>query len=195
MLKIKPDCVALVNILTDLCKFGNVGLLWYFPSRILETITIKGGVMSEQDETVKDKTRFTLYERLNVLEYGWGVSPELFGDVGVNIYDFQAHNYVYFLDHVTSKEELIRGLRELSPLADDALDVAEKMDDRAFARFKHALKRERSPVYGDGRNSMPLRYGVLLLPRRFLEALPLTEEYDVSLGVVLIRIMEKQSRP
>ena len=157
--------------------------------------------MSEQDETVNNKTRFTLEERLGDEgdEYepivDWKVSPELFGDVGVNIYDFQAHNYVYFLDHVTSKEELIRGLRELSPLADDALDVAEKMDDRAFARFKHALKRERSPVYGDGRNSMPLRYGVLLLPRRFLEALPLTEEYDVSLGVVLIRIMEKQSRP
>lgn len=160
--------------------------------------------MSEQDETVKNKTRFTLEERLDVEEEyetagQWRVSPKLFGDVGVNIYDFQAYNYVYFIDHVTSKEELVRGLRELSPLADDALEIAERMDDLAFVQFKLALKRERSSVERDGRSSMPLRlplrYGVLLIPKRFFEALPLSEKYEVPLGAVLIRIMEKELKP
>ncbi|MBI2033958.1 MAG: hypothetical protein HYT13_02575 [Candidatus Liptonbacteria bacterium] len=138
--------------------------------------------MSELGQPVPDKTRFTLDERLDEI-FEWVLSCELFGE-GLDVDDFQEDNYTYFLDHVTSKEELVRGLRELSPLLDDALDVAEQMDDKAFTEFKLALKRER--------DDMPSRYLVLLIPKRFLEAMLIAKEFKVCLGVCMIRIMEDE---
>lgn len=133
--------------------------------------------------------RVTIRERLD--EHPWKLSEDLFGNVGAEIYDFLMENYVYFLDHAGSLADLKRGLWELRPLFDDALDVAEQMNDRDFKKFKLALCYERELAKGiEGRSKMPARYLVLLFPRRLVKAFPLAEQALVPLGVALIRVAE-----
>ena len=136
------------------------------------------------------------YERMCLKLYeGWHLSPRLFDyDVGSDIHDFEMSSYVYFLDHVRSKEDLLQGLHELSPLADDALAVAERMSDQNFIDFKLALIREKQITSGGLtlESCMPKRFDHLVLPKRFLKVLlsGIPEKFEVCLGVALVRCVE-----
>ncbi len=122
--------------------------------------------------------------------YFWP-SKELFGDVGADINDFQLFNYTYFLDNVRSLQDLLKGLEELSPFADDALDVARSMTERDFCDFKLALAHER----WQGESRMPERFFHLLIPDKFIAGQPIAEKFEAPLGAVLIRIMEIEAEP
>ena len=143
-----------------------------------------------------EKPRWTLTERLETPEGGWTLSRALFGDVGADIYDFEMFNYVYLLDHATSREALVNGLRELSPLADDALDIAEQMTEGDFYDFKIALAHERGiSARGDGESKMPDKYYALILPERLITAIGLAQKAEVPLGAAIIRMMEFEKKP
>ena len=115
-----------------------------------------------------------------------GVSRELFGDVGCDINDFELFNYVYFLDNVKSLRDLLKGLEELSPLADDALEVAKLMTEQDFWNFKRTLVYERKQK----ESRMLQKFFHLLIPDRFLAGQQIAKKARVPLGAVLIRIME-----
>ncbi len=117
--------------------------------------------------------------------YDWP-SRELFGNRGCDINDFELFNYTYFLDNVKSLEDLLKGLEELSPFADDALEVAELMTERDFCDFKLALVHERKRE----ESYMPERFFCLLIPDRIFAAQPIAEMFKVPLGAALIRIVE-----
>ena len=141
-----------------------------------------------------NKTRTTAQERLKEDAEEWQLSRRLFGkDAGYDINDLEEASYVYFLDHVQSHDDLIAGLRELSPLADDALEVAERMSNRDFSKFKLALARERE-CHGQGEESaFPAKYRILVLPRRFIQGSVLAEQFAAPLGAVLVRMLELES--
>ncbi len=131
---------------------------------------------------------------------GWHLPKEAFGDMGpINVndmIDFEMKDYVYFLDHVATRADLIAGLALLSPFADDALSRAEVMSDDEFVEFKKLLPAERQSSLSDGANILPERYLVLVLPERFLAALMLNERAGCSLGMTMLRIMEyEQDNP
>jgi len=139
------------------------------------------------------------YERmLSKLENGpWYLSPRLFGnDLGTrDIYDFEFGSYIYFLDHTKSVNDLIEGLRELSPFADDALAVAECMSEQDFINFKLALVRERKIAKGEAEgleSCMPRRFDPVVLPKRILDIQlrGITKKAEVALGVALVRSLE-----
>ncbi len=94
--------------------------------------------------------------------------------------------YVSFLDKVSSLEDLVRGLTELSPFADDALVVVKSMGESDFCTFKLALPSEHR---GDERK-LPERFGNILLPDRFIQAIILSEKAGAPLGATLVRILE-----
>jgi len=139
-----------------------------------------------------EKKRWTISERLEIDQAGedrgtlWILSERLFGGM-TEINDFEASHYNYFLDHVSSLNELITGLQELSPLADNALSIAENMNEREFQRFKSALKKERNREFT---SALPKKFGPLLLPNNFISATMLAEKYEVALGVALIQLAE-----
>ncbi len=96
--------------------------------------------------------------------------------------------YVRFLDSVTTREELVEGLRELSPFADDALAAAERMTPEEFSDFKMRLSLERK-----GEDSeMPLAFTPILLPDRFLPAISLAQKAAAPLGTTLVRLLEHE---
>ena len=144
------------------------------------------------------KTRWTLQERWDNYPNtdGWWLSSKLFYDETydgmLDIHAFEICNYNNLLDNAKSLQDIIDGLRELSPLADDALEVVESMNDNDFYNFKLALAYERRSAELDDESKMPRRYNPLLIPERFLSAGYLTKEFDVTLGVALIRIMEEE---
>ncbi len=102
------------------------------------------------------------------------------------IYEFEMSDYVYFLDHSESRAELLKGLTELSPFADEALEVAHSMSESDFSDFKLALPSERR---GEG-GTMPQKYVSLLLPTRFFPALLLARKLATTLGTTLVRLCE-----
>lgn len=110
-----------------------------------------------------------------------------FGDGNCEINDFGTEDYVYFLNNVKTLEEMIEGFRHLSPLADDALSAAKSMNGADFQRFKKALAYERRQ---DEKRRMPKKYLSLVLPERFLDGYVLAEEFRVTLGTALIRLVE-----
>ena len=116
----------------------------------------------------------------------WQVSRELFGNTGADINDFELFNYAYFLDNAKSLEDLVRGLEELSPLADDALDIARTMTERDFCDFKLALVHERKQE----ESRMPEKFVRLLLPDNFMIGQPMAEKFEVPLGAAVIRLIE-----
>ncbi len=122
----------------------------------------------------------------------FALPKELFGEnVGIDMNDFDMHGYIYFLDNVKSLVNLREGLEHLSPLADDALAIAEKMSERDFLRFKKALVHERKAYESDLYYSrMPRKYQPIVIPQRFFYAIMMAEEFKTPLGVVLIRIAE-----
>lgn len=134
---------------------------------------------------MNEELKVRLFERI---DDGWYLSSELFGDKGADIYDFQIENYIHFLANVESREDLIRGIRELNPLLelDGTLEVAENMTDEEFSRFKELLKLERCQE----ESKMSKKYYNLLLPKIFIIALPLAEKTEVPLGTALIRVLE-----
>jgi len=117
----------------------------------------------------------------------WNLSRDLFGDVGADINDFEAYNYIYFLDNVKSIEDLLEGLCQLSPLADDALEVAEHMDQQDFYEFKLALAYERRQD-----SKLPNKYSALVIPNWFIYAIPVTDKCKIPLGAALIRVIESE---
>ena len=140
--------------------------------------------------------RITIKERLEMEfdreeGYPWKLSADSFGDVGADINDFMMENYVYFLDNVKSLDDLRRGLIELRPLFDDALEVAEQMSIRDFSKFKRALRREHELSKGkEGKSIMPAKYGVILFPKLLVLSSELAEKALVPLGAALIRMAE-----
>ncbi len=121
---------------------------------------------------------------------GWGLSADLFGEEML-VADFSPVRWVYFLDHIGSIRDLVRGLEELSPLADDALLVAQAMNEQEFAEFKLALARERRVATGEiGESNFPSKYLLLLYPALFMPASMLAQQFHVCLGASLIRMVE-----
>ena len=135
-------------------------------------------------------SKTTFDERVKISFYSWEISSRLFGDTGCNIYDFDESNYKYFLDNVRSLEDLMLGLYQLSPFADDALDVASLMTEDDFLNFKIALARERHSAKEDEDSVFPSQYDALLVPEKFLSAALITQEFQAPLGVALIKFME-----
>ncbi len=134
--------------------------------------------------TLEEKTK--LMQKLDEDSPPWNLSSDLFGNVGVDINDFETHNYTYFLDNVKSLEDLLEGLNQLSPFADDALKVAESMNQQDFCEFKLTLAYERRMED----SKMPKRYITLALPKWFLYSIPLADKAIVPLGATLIRLIE-----
>lgn len=147
----------------------------------------------ENNIAVTHKRR-TIQEQFADGAEGWTLSGQLFGNTRYcDIHDFEEEDYIYFLDHVRSRDDLLTGLCELSPFADDALDIAERMNDQDFYRFKLALACERGRARreeGAGESVLPKKYGKVVLPTSFLKAHFLAEKFAVSLGVALIRMFE-----
>jgi len=121
----------------------------------------------------------------------WSLSYDLFGDFGIDIYDFNMNDYNFFLDNVSSLEDLLKGLEQLSPLADDALEIAKQMANPDFYKFKKALQYERQHYKRQEKVSkMPSRYYALLIPNWFVYALPIADKCKIPLGGALIRCIE-----
>ena len=136
---------------------------------------------------ITQEQKSKLEKKLN--EYWWGLPKELFGgDAGVDMHDFELYNYRFFLDDVKSVNQLLEGLQHLSPLADDALVVVEKMKEQDFLIFREALQYERKMKD----SKLPNEYTPLVIPQRFIQAGLLSEKFGVSLGTALIRIMESE---
>jgi len=131
--------------------------------------------MSDKKEKLQEK-----------LESYWRLSDRLFGYVGADMYDFEISNYVYFLDNVKSIQDLLAGLDELSPFADDALAIAEKMNEKTFLLFKLDLTCER---HGESNNTSH-RFASIFIPSQFIQAQLIAQEFKVPLGSSLIRIFE-----
>ena len=160
--------------------------------------------MPNLDLSVKTKRRTTFEEREEEGFGCWSVSRDLFGDdPGSDIHDFQSDSYKYFLDNVKSLTDLVEGLRQLSPFADDALAVAEKMNEKDFTKFKQALSGERRALSDSHEEQLPLflklepltlapkmprKYFALLIPKQFIIAELAAEKFNVCLGVALIQI-------
>lgn len=137
----------------------------------------------------ESKPRMTLQKRIGE----WELSYRLFGNIGYNIYDFEMGNYVYFLDNVKSLADLIEGFIQLSPLANDALEVAEQMNENDFYDFKIDLAHERSICQRYEMDSIfPARYIPLLIPEQFVLGSLLADKFIVPLGTALIRIIESR---
>lgn len=173
--------------------------------------------MKKLDTSEITAKRTTLKEReQRLMESSWFLNRKLFGDdCGIDINDFDGASYAFFLDNVPSVEALVEGLAELSPLADDALSIAEQMTLRDFAEFKLALARERRlrkiergieaaesknqlllpgfpPEITGG--SMPDKYLALLCPASFVPAAMLAEKFEVPLGAAILRLSELHPR-
>ena len=135
--------------------------------------------------TLDDRSK--LNQKIGSAEnYSWKVSSDLFGDVGCDIHDFEPYNYTYFLDNVKSIEDLLKGLCQLSPLADDALKVAERMNQQDFYEFKSALAYERRQE--DSR--LPNKYDALVIPKWFIPAISIADKCKMPLGAALIRVIK-----
>lgn len=123
----------------------------------------------------------------------WLPPKRLFGPPSmVDINDFEETHYNYFLDHVSSWEDLIAGLEALSPLADDALTVAKKMGYPGFKEFR-AIIRDRNKM--ESEPEIADKFRVILLPSKFLTATIIAEKYQVCLGAALVRLMELTESP
>ena len=141
------------------------------------------------------------------------LSKRLFqcNEPGNELIDFELSDYTRFLDKVSSLRDLVEGLYELSPFADDALDMAESMNDLDFSVFKLALVNERKiasflkdcdfkqmvlvNVTGEEipASRMPPEFGVLLLPSRFIRGQMLAQQVETSLVLAMERIMGFES--
>lgn len=142
---------------------------------------------------------------------GLELSHDLFG--AVPDHDFELHHYVDFLNKVSSRENLLRGLRELNPFVDDALVVAEAMTDEDFWEFKKVLKHERERqqnirLYDPNQLELEIgteqqemlceesasniagRFGPILVPAKFIRANMIANEAGTSFEVALGRIYE-----
>lgn len=128
---------------------------------------------------MEQKTRWTLEDRYKdyKIKEGWSLPlPLFYNDDSYSgcIYDFEIGNYISFLDNVKSLQDLIQGLRELSPLTDDALSVAEGMNDNDFIYFKLALIKERQNSKLNNNfeqpNVMENKYLPILIPTNFIPA-------------------------
>ena len=131
------------------------------------------------------KRQSTLTVRLFTTHPG---TSQHFPDWKMDIYnlDDEIASYTCFLDNVKNKEDLIQGLTELKPFADDALEVACKMSDDDFITFKRELISERQ-----GKSSnMPPAYLALVLPDKIMQAIILAQKAAAPLGAALIRILE-----
>jgi hypothetical protein len=137
------------------------------------------------------RTETVLRKRLNKLAFGSVLSKDLFGEVPDC--DFELVHYIGFLDRVASRNDLVRGLKELDPFVDDALSVAEAMTESDFHEFKMALVNERGQNH-DNLSTMPSRYDALLMPERFIPAKIIAVKAATSLEVALMRIMQNEKR-
>jgi hypothetical protein len=147
----------------------------------------------------RNQVTLELRKRLGRKDFnGWDISrSDLFGsdpEEGMlyEMYCFTIGHYVHFLDHVSSLQDLIEGLFQLSPFVNDAFVVAQGMSESDFVEFKLALISERKSAQGEGESKMPAKYCNLLLPDRFPMAILLMGNAKVSLGPALIRLMETE---
>ncbi len=153
----------------------------------------KGFLVMVRIKVIPRTKRRTLAE-LQDLFYGqYFLSQRLFQCESSNeLTDFEITDFGRFLDTVQTLGDLIEGLAELSPFADDALSVAESMTSDDFVTFKLALIHERKIVSGeeDLVSNMPKQFVILLLPAQFMEAFFIAEQFQVSLSVAMIRNLE-----
>ncbi len=142
------------------------------------------------------KTRYTFRERelSTGISRDWILPAGLFRPNirGLELFDFREEDYAFFLDNVRLLADLIRGLRALSPFADDALDVAESMTESDFVDFKLAIAYERAQAEKQG-SRMPEQFLSLTIPLQFLLASSVAEKYQVDLGVALLQTGEMEA--
>ncbi|MEK7621698.1 MAG: hypothetical protein AAB415_00810 [Patescibacteria group bacterium] len=106
--------------------------------------------------------------------------------------EYEEEDYAHFLSKVQTLEDLRQGLKELSPFADDALAVAETMDDADFVEFKLTLAHEKRMLVDHvGESRLPRRYLSLVLPTCLLKAGPVAQEFNVSIGVAMLRLVQE----
>jgi hypothetical protein len=158
----------------------------------------------------KRKGRRGVKRRLwKVLTNGLEITRDLFPN-WIGDHDFELSDYIEFLDKVSSREDLLRGLRQLDPFVDDALASAEAMTDEEFPVFKAALVVERrikfylgdpdqleldlpielSPEQQMPESIMPEKFYPILLPTRFMQGQMTAKRCDTSLEVAMGRIYE-----
>lgn len=126
------------------------------------------------------------------LNKDWGLSQTVCPPYGYDIYGFRESDYVSFLDTVRTLSDLCSGLRELSPFADDALAVAETMNEMEFIEFKLCLAHERRIArVGYGESKLLPRHSSLVVPRFFLQASPIAERFNVPIGATMVRLIEE----
>lgn len=140
--------------------------------------------------SVKSKKK-TFRERVTEGLSRWQLTGLFGSDLGTEVYDFEEFQYIHFLNHVSSREDLLRGFQELSPFADDALEVAERMTEEDFYEFKLALARERGlSARKEDVSNFPAKYATLLIPRHFIKGTFASKKFEVSLGCALVRMFE-----
>lgn len=96
------------------------------------------------------------------------------------------YSYVFFLDNVGNKEDLVLGLTELRPFADDALEIARDMTDQDFADFKRKLALERR---GED-SAMSTAHRIIVLPSQIFRAMMMADKARAPVGTALVRMLE-----
>lgn len=126
---------------------------------------------------------------------GWGLPENLFLESEADIFDFDEATYIKFIDGVGSVEDLRLGLNMLSPFADDAWRIANLMSDEDFARFKELLQKERALTQSGeyGESDMDDEWYTLLMPARLLVCSPVADQFEVPLGVALVRSVQLEA--
>ena len=77
-------------------------------------------------------------------------------------------------------------LRSWAGLADDALKIANEMDEKKFKQFRKCLKIERSGKFSGVENQEMV--GTILMPEVMLRASVAEQEYKVPWGTCVIRL-------
>jgi len=119
--------------------------------------------------------------RLYRTERGYKTSLYCFNDG-----DEDSTSYACFLNNVRNKEDLVMGLTELRPFADDALEVARRMTDSDFVSFKLALICERQGK--GGKISDTER--IIVLPDQILRAMVIAQKVAAPVGAVLVQMLK-----
>ena len=84
-------------------------------------------------------------------------------------------------------------LRSWEGLADDALKVAEDMDDKAFKNFRKCAAMERAGKFSGEENQAIV--GTILMPELMFRASVLEEQYKAPWGACVIRLKSIEPKP
>ena len=113
-------------------------------------------------------------EETLIMQIAWLTEPE--------------KDYAKALDGAQSVEELREAIRPYRLVAQDALDVATRMDAVAFQEFQQGLRRERRGQ--SNTEAWMERYGAILIPSVMLHVSMLAEQFGAPWGAAYSRLKE-----